>query len=79
MRSRKTEITAVWIRHADHATPLYPQTLALTSPTKATELLQLLLLLLLLLLSIFNEWEWNYSKENIIREYAEKLRPRTPK
>jgi hypothetical protein len=50
------EITAVGIRCADHATPLYPQKLALTSPTsggrsvsivrsrtKATELLLLLL------------------------------------
>jgi hypothetical protein len=49
------------IRRADHATPLYPQKLALTSPTnggrsvgrvrsrtKATKLLLLLLLLLLL-------------------------------
>jgi hypothetical protein len=52
---RKTENTAVGIRHADHTTPLYPQKLALTSPTsgcrsvgivrsrtKATELLLLL-------------------------------------
>jgi hypothetical protein len=29
----KTEITAVGIRHADCATPLYPQMLALISPT----------------------------------------------
>jgi hypothetical protein len=29
----ETEITAVGIRHADHATPLYPQKMALTSPT----------------------------------------------
>jgi hypothetical protein len=29
----KTEITAVGICSADHATPLYPQKLALTSPT----------------------------------------------
>jgi hypothetical protein len=29
----KTEITAVGIRLADHATPLYPQNLALTSHT----------------------------------------------
>jgi hypothetical protein len=48
----KTEFTAVGIRCADHATPLYPQKLALNSPTsgglsvgivrsrtKATELL----------------------------------------
>jgi hypothetical protein len=42
----KTEITAVGIRCADHATSLYLQKLALTSPisggrsrTKATELL----------------------------------------
>jgi hypothetical protein len=27
------EITAVGIRHADYVIPLYPQTLALTSPT----------------------------------------------
>jgi hypothetical protein len=30
---RKTEITAVGIRRADHVTPFYPQKLALTSPT----------------------------------------------
>jgi hypothetical protein len=30
---KKTKNTAVGIRHADHATPLYPQKLALTSPT----------------------------------------------
>jgi hypothetical protein len=30
---KKTEITAVGIRRTDHATPLYPQKLALTSPT----------------------------------------------
>jgi hypothetical protein len=30
---KKTEITAVGIRRADHATPLYPQKLALTLPT----------------------------------------------
>jgi hypothetical protein len=29
----KTEITAVRIRRSDHATPFYPQELALTSPT----------------------------------------------
>jgi hypothetical protein len=29
----KTEITAVGILRANHATPLYPQKLALTSPT----------------------------------------------
>jgi hypothetical protein len=29
----KTEITAEGIRRADNATPLYPQRLALTSPT----------------------------------------------
>jgi hypothetical protein len=29
----KTEITAVEIRHSDHSTPIYPQKLALTSPT----------------------------------------------
>jgi hypothetical protein len=33
MLGRKAENTPVGIRHADHATPLYPQTLALTSPT----------------------------------------------
>jgi hypothetical protein len=32
-RSRKTEKTVVGIRFADHVTPLYPQKLALTSPT----------------------------------------------
>jgi hypothetical protein len=50
----KVEITAVGIRHADHATTFYPKKLALTSPisggrsvdivrsrTKATELLLL--------------------------------------
>jgi hypothetical protein len=31
----KTEITAIGIRRADHATPLYPQKLALTSLTSA--------------------------------------------
>jgi hypothetical protein len=29
----KSENTVVGIRHADHVAPLYPQTLALTSPT----------------------------------------------
>jgi hypothetical protein len=29
----KTENTAVGIRHADHVAPLYPQKLAITSPT----------------------------------------------
>jgi hypothetical protein len=29
---KKIEITVVGIRRADHATPLYPQKLALTSP-----------------------------------------------
>ena len=33
VRSRKQRLTAVGIRCADHVTPLYPQTLALTSPT----------------------------------------------
>ena len=32
-RSRKQRLTAVGIRCADHVTPLYPQNLALTSPT----------------------------------------------
>jgi hypothetical protein len=30
---KKTEITAIGIRHADHATPLYPPKLTQTSPT----------------------------------------------
>jgi hypothetical protein len=30
---KETEITAVGIRRADNATPLYPQNFALTSPT----------------------------------------------
>jgi adenine C2-methylase RlmN of 23S rRNA A2503 and tRNA A37 len=30
---KKTEITAVGIRHDDHVAPLYPQELTLTSPT----------------------------------------------
>jgi hypothetical protein len=30
---QKTENTAVGIRHADHLAPLYPQKLAITSPT----------------------------------------------
>ena len=32
-RTRKQRLTAVGIRCADHVTPLYPQKLALTSPT----------------------------------------------
>ena len=32
-RSRKQRLMAVGIRCADHVTPLYPQKLALTSPT----------------------------------------------
>jgi hypothetical protein len=32
--SLETEITDVGISHADNATPLYPQKLALTSPTR---------------------------------------------
>jgi hypothetical protein len=32
-RSRKQRLTSVGIRCADHVTPLYPQKLALTSPT----------------------------------------------
>jgi hypothetical protein len=31
---KKTEITALGIRSTDHATPFYPQKLALTSPTR---------------------------------------------
>jgi hypothetical protein len=32
-RSRKQRLTAVGTRCADHVTPIYPQKLALTSPT----------------------------------------------
>jgi hypothetical protein len=35
MPIKKTEITAVGIRRADHTAPLYPQTLALTSMASA--------------------------------------------
>jgi hypothetical protein len=31
--AKKTQFTAVGIRRADYVTPLYPQKLALTSPT----------------------------------------------
>jgi hypothetical protein len=34
---RKTEITALGIRRTDHATPLYRQKLALTSPTSGVK------------------------------------------
>jgi len=55
-RSRKQILTAVGTRYADHVTPLYPQKLALTSPTgggrsvgivrvrtKATEFLEIVI------------------------------------
>jgi hypothetical protein len=38
MSGQKTEITAVGIRRADHATPLKPLELALTSPTSGCRL-----------------------------------------
>jgi hypothetical protein len=61
----------VGIRHGDHATPLYPQKLALTSPTsggrsvgivrsrpQATEFVFCLLLLLSLLLMALQLFSW---------------------
>jgi hypothetical protein len=33
----ETEITAIGIRRTDHVTPLYPQKLALTLPTKGVD------------------------------------------
>jgi hypothetical protein len=40
----KTENTAIEIRYADHATPLYQQKLALTSPTSGDRSVGIVLL-----------------------------------
>ena len=78
-RSRKQILMAVGTRCADHVTPLYPQKLALTSPTgggrsvgivrvqtKATEFVCLFLLRVLQL--IFPEQQHKLNSRHIITD-----------